>query len=383
MDAVAFAVDDLKLGVMELIGQLSNLESYPRFVSANASLSEELKTPQNEPLVAKFLVVPAGKYKLGVTSVLDPAVFAALNDPAKTDLIHVRQPQETLAEILAEMEKVTDRQILLVQGTIEQARALAQSFPGFEIVASTSPIDPAADAEMLNGGKTALVTVGKKGKYVGIFGLYDDDKKPLRYHRIELNNRFAMADPIAKLINEEYQSTLKSQGVVENFPKRGNVKGAPGATYVGAESCKTCHPNTFALWSATKHAHAFDSIIKDPRGDRRYDAECISCHTTGFEFNSGYVSSEKTPYLLGNGCENCHGPGSKHASEPDQVSFRKALSLTPEVAKASLCIQCHDEENSHHWNFETYYGKIIHKGMDTYTDPKVHVGQPSQVAVKP
>ncbi len=383
VDAVGFLVNDLKLGVMESIGQLTNLGDFPRFVSANASVLDDLKTAKNEPLVSRFLVVNAGKYKIGVTSVLDPETYTSLNDPAKTDLLTIKQPQEALKAILEEMEKASDRQILLVQGTVAQAKALAQTFPSFEMVVATSTVDPEAQPEMLNGGKTALITVGPKGKYVGVFGLYDDDKKPMRYQRVTLNSRFKMAEPIAKLINEEYQSTLKAQGIVENFPKRGNAKAAQGSTYIGSESCKNCHPNTYAKWATTKHALAFDSITHDPRGDRRYDAECISCHTTGFEFVSGYVSSEKTPYLQGNGCENCHGPGSKHAADPDEPSFRKALALTSDIAKTSVCMQCHDEENSHNFDFMTYYGKVIHKGMDTYTDPKVHQGQPSRVASKP
>ena len=36
---------------------------------------------------------------------------------------------------------------------------------------------------MLNGGKTMLVTVGQKGKYVGVVGLFPDPKQPLRYRR--------------------------------------------------------------------------------------------------------------------------------------------------------------------------------------------------------
>jgi hypothetical protein len=39
-----------------------------------------------------------------------------------------------------------------------------------------------------------------------------------------------------------------------------------------------------------------------------------------------------------------------------------------------LCLNCHDEDNSREFEFKKYYGEIVHKGMDVYTDPKVHQG---------
>ena len=103
-------------------------------------------------------------------------------------------------------------------------------------------------------------------------------------------------------------------------------------------------------------------------------------HTTGFEYNSGWVSAEATPALKGNQCENCHGPASKHIAEPDDLTFRNALKLTAEQADRNrLCIRCHDEDNSPKFDFATYWPQVIHKGLDTYTDPKVHQG----IAVDP
>ncbi len=96
-------------------------------------------------------------------------------------------------------------------------------------------------------------------------------------------------------------------------------------------------------WSTTKHAQAFDSLEKDHKPNTIYDAECITCHTTGFEYNSGWHSEAETPYLAGNQCENCHGPGSKHVAEPDNPEFRKVMALTAEQAdKNGLCTHCHD-----------------------------------------
>jgi hypothetical protein len=185
------------------------------------------------------------------------------------------------------------------------------------------------------------------------------------------------------VVQDEYREKLKNAGVVENFPRHDYVNGAPGAVFVGAESCRECHPNTYARWASTKHAQAFEALLHDPKPNTIYDAECVTCHTTGFGYNSGWVSESQTPALKGNQCENCHGPGSKHIAEPDNLAFRKPMALTATFAdKGGLCIRCHDEDNSPHFNdFSKFWSQIVHKGMDDYKDPKVH--QPARTAGSP
>src|SRR5205823_8651865 len=139
----------------------------------------------------------------------------------------------------------------------------------------------------------------------------------------------------------------------------------PGAMFAGAEACKACHVNTYAFWAATKHARAYKSLEHDPKPNTVYDAECVTCHTTGFEYNSGWKSPELTAYLKGNQCENCHGPASKHGEDPDNKEYLSALHLTADQAdKNRLCLRCHDEDNSPHFDFAKYYGQIAHNGLD-------------------
>jgi hypothetical protein len=192
------------------------------------------------------------------------------------------------------------------------------------------------------------------------------------------------ATAMKDLIQKEYRDTLKAFGVIDSFPRKDYVNGAPGATFVGAETCKTCHPNTYAKWSTTKHAQAFNALLRDVKPNTQFDAECVSCHTTGFEYNSGWRSEAQTPYLAGNQCENCHGPGSEHAAKPADAAIRKTIALTAERAdKNLLCARCHDEENSPKFDFTKYWGQIVHKGVDTYNNPAVLHGISPNVARTP
>ncbi|WP_435015530.1 multiheme c-type cytochrome [Tundrisphaera sp. TA3] len=370
-DAVALGPEDLKLGVMELLGQLLNTKE-PRFLAANVKPAEGF-----EETIRDVSFAEAGPVKLGITAVLDPAAFAALPDPDKEGLLTLKPPDEVLPAVLDRLTKESQVRILLVQGPPEEAKRLGEKFPGFDIVVSTSKFVDPIDTKptMLNDGKTMLIEVGKKGKYVGLVGVFPDSTPRFKYHRQALGNRYREAEPMRALIDEEYQSVLRSVGVVENFPRRPNVEAPTGASYVGAESCKTCHPNTFSKWAASKHAHAYEALLKNPKRNREFDAECISCHTTGFGFNTGWVSADATPLLKGNQCENCHGPASFHIAEPDNPAYRKPMARTAESAdRNGLCIRCHDEDNDHNFTFGGRYPVIAHKGLDKYDDPKVHQG---------
>jgi hypothetical protein len=386
-DALALGPEDLKLGIDHTLSVYLNHKDQIKVVSANAAFDPALAAAF-EGTIRESVVAQAGAFKIGITAVLDPAEYNALKDPQR-DTLQVKPPAEVLPTLLAKLEAESDLQVLMVQGPPEMAKALAEAYPGFDIVVSRSEYaDPDGNPVMVNNGATQIVTVGMKGKYVGIIGLFPPEtgKTPTtKYQRQSLNAaRLHNAEPMRVLIDEEMQSQLKALGIVENIVRHANVEAPAGSTYVGAVGCKSCHPNTFARWEGTGHAKAYEPLVhnpKDPKRKREFDAECISCHTTGFTYNSGWVSAEKTPYLKGNQCENCHGPASKHVAEPKNPEFLKAMSRTAESAdKGGLCHKCHDEDNSPHFNFASYYGKIAHKGMDDYKDPRVLKGMTPEQA---
>src|SRR5437667_9941532 len=90
-----------------------------------------------------------------------------------------------------------------------------------------------------------------------------------------------------------------------------------GRTFVGSETCGTCHTKAYDIWKKTPHAKA-TATLTGLAIPRQFDPECLSCHVTGWEpqkffpFKSGYESMTSTKHLVANGCENCHGPGSRH-----------------------------------------------------------------------
>jgi hypothetical protein len=373
-EAVALGSGDLRLGIGRALGLFREvLGPSTTMVAANVRPADGY-----EQVVRPSRIVEAGPLRLGVTAVVDPAEIEALADPHRARLLPtIRRPEEVLPGVLADLESRSDHQVLMVQGPPELAARLAAAHPGFDIVIATADLDTprSRHPDLLNDGRTTLATVGRKGMYAGVFAFDRDPGRRPRYRLVTLDDRYdGPGTAMNRLIHEEYRGALKAAGVVENYPRRPAPGGATGASYVGVEACRSCHPNTVQKWSATPHARAFDALLGDPRPDVVSDAECVSCHTTGFGYVSGWRSREATPHLSGNQCENCHGPGSQHAAAPDDRAFLRPMALKTAQGGRVLCAGCHDDENSPGFDFGGYWSRIAHDGLDRHDDPKVHRG---------
>ena len=216
-NALALSAEDLKVGVGEALGLFDNgLGDTTKIVVANVEPDAVF-----QKVFQPSLIVAAGPVKLGVTAVIDPESLQKLNDPDKDALLPmIKSPDAVLPGVLTELEAKSDFQVLMVQGTPELAHRLAKAFPGFDVVVATSQADDVLnrEAEMLNDGKTMLVTVGKKGKYVGLVGFYPDESPRLRFLLVTLNKQFDdPATPMKSLIQDEYRGMLKAADVVANF----------------------------------------------------------------------------------------------------------------------------------------------------------------------
>jgi hypothetical protein len=67
-------------------------------------------------------------------------------------------------------------------------------------------------------------------------------------------------------------------------------------------------------------------------------------------------------------------------AEPDNADHRKYLARNAaQMDHNRFCIRCHDEDNSPKFDFPTYWGRIVHKKLDQYDDPRVHRGRAARV----
>ena len=204
----------------------------------------------------------------------------------------------------------------------------------------------------------------------------------LAYQLVPLDARFKDSPEMVRIM-KQYQDQLKDawEGGLAAYGL--SAQGDPGGRqFVGSQACADCHTTAYAIWEKTPHSHATESLVHPPERSeiaRHFDAECVSCHATGWEpqefvpFKSGFWDLKKTAHLKQSGCENCHGPGSKHvAAENDEKATDAMKKLLRDEMKLPLakaeqhCVKCHDPDNSPDFHkpgaFEKYWKQVEHQG---------------------
>ncbi len=331
-------------------------------------------SPPISNITPRFRIIEAGKLKFGVTAVIGDSARKAINN----DDVKFKPAEEALGEVLPELQKAhCDHLILLANATMAETRALAAKFPQFDfVITSGGAAEPPREPEVINEGTTRLIEVGQKGEYANVIGFFDDPQHPVRTRVVPLTAKLGESDEMHDLM-AAYQDQLKQLDLsgLGVTPQRHRT----GLQFVGSKVCGECHMKAYAIWLKTPHAKSLDTLV-NLKPSRQYDPECLSCHVTGWEpskfypYQGGYLSLEKTPALAHNGCENCHGPGSAHVAaqsgeqvdgknvtEKQRAEFAAAMRATK---SAETCTQCHDDDNSINFKFETYWPKIEHKGKD-------------------
>lgn len=369
--AVTFGGEDLRLSLTELISAVTSVDDTPSpFVATNAAL-----VSFDAALVARHQIVEAGGMRFGVLAVIGQQEQRQVNNPE----IQFTPADKAIAQMLPEVQKQRpDKLILLAHATQKEAQELAEKFAQFDYVVTPGDTDePPPQAEKI-GKRTKLIRVGHKGMYCVVLGLYDDRKTPERYQRVPLDARFGESAAMQQVM-VSYQEQLQAAGLasLNLLPPSGLPKHSQGQNFVGSEACRECHTKAYEIWKNTPHLHATETLVKlSP--PRHYDPECLSCHVTGwdpqgyFPYASGYLDL-KQKHLHASGCENCHGPGARHVAaqlgdidvtDKELKSLQLTMRVTKEQAKENLCIQCHDPDNSPHFDWDIYWPKVEHKGKD-------------------
>lgn len=371
--AIGLGREDLKLSSAELLQVTASEGSQQTaFTSCNVGIiAPDFMSP--------WKVIPVGGRKIGVTSVLGKSMQEDMNNSE----IIIEDPIKSVEKAISELkQQKCDVYILLVQANLTESAEIARAVPGFDLIVTGGLGEPTYMPEPIEGSKSLMLQVGVKGMYAGLVGLYDDPSNPIRYQRIALSSQFKDSTRMMVAFRG-YQERLKKEGFrgLEVNP----ATHPSGRTFVGTESCAECHSTAFEVWKGTPHAHATQSLVHPgERSDiqRHFDPECLSCHVTGwnakkyYPYESGYLSLEKTPLMAENGCENCHGPGSRHVAaengdiEADQAlltSLREEMRL-PLAQAQDKCLECHDLDNSPNFHrdgaFEEFWEQVKHYGKD-------------------
>lgn len=433
------AVSDGFLGLMGLIGNLDN-PKLPRAINANLGVAQFFI---DDGLIFPHITREVGGVKIAIVGMLGEHY----KDRVADQDLKWQSPEKVLGKTLNQIKPTSDLQVLMLYGTIEEARQLAIKFPDLDVIIHASDSEEpndrpewvtlmrvkpakvsylrgrdgknvqrikeleektkativvandgtvsvisanavAADetAELLRvltkeaqvgkDGNTMLVTIGVKGKNAAAIGIFKS-KPRLRFELVPLDDRFDEDQGIRELLDKTYIDKLEKKNLVANSPKVACDKANPALGFVGSKKCGDCHQEVYKFWQTTRHSHALETLVngyEDPKTRKKIapgkhvNPDCVSCHTTGFFNTTGYNGTDATKHLGGNGCENCHGPGSDHVkimSGPavDKEVFdraKKSMHLPPQDEVNNVCKRCHDAENSPRFRLDPFWEKVEH-----------------------
>ncbi len=117
--------------------------------------------------------------------------------------------------------------------------------------------------------------------------------------------------------------------------------------YSGGEFCGVCHEREARTWEFTRHAVAFDTLVRHGADS---DPECVGCHVVGYGEPGGWSLEDPRPELEDVGCEDCHGRGGPHLSP----GFVRGGNYEP------VCLRCHDEKHSLGFDYAAFLPHVSH-----------------------
>ncbi|QDU62336.1 Perchlorate reductase subunit gamma precursor [Planctomycetes bacterium Pan216] len=354
--AIGVGTKDLGQSVDEVLGQALNLDQ-TKLLQGNLVHKDADFNMILEETIPSVKVEQVGETKVAVASLMGDSQVGKLPDPS----VSVRPTKEAVNKLAESVKaEMADVNILLGYMTEKEAETLAKDHPGlFSLILCKSESEDSATQEATWVGDTLITWVGQKGKSVGVVGYWKDLDPKLHFELVPLDQRFAEIDSMNE-IYARFVEAIKDGGYVEQVAR---VPLPDGNEFVGAERCGKCHTKAYDHWKKMGHAHALETLTKAVPAGQDYNPECVSCHTTGYGYESGFVSIDITPKLGGNQCENCHGAGKLHSDHPKDPKYHADMRLSRFTVEAK-CIKCHDTENSIHFNFEKYWPKVAHPWRD-------------------
>lgn len=310
------------------------------------------------------------------------------------------------------------------------------------ILSLTDEPEPPGQLHDINGSSAKLLEIGHKGRYIGVVGVYRrGDGFELKYQLVSIDPDFdEPADPKAKNpvldLMEQYARQVEKEKLLAKSPRTPHhtqidpalLKRGINARFVGNERCEGCHEHAAEVWAKTRHAHAFQTLVDATKPfNRQHDPECVVCHTVGFRHPTGYYdppdkgSLPKHNAKLENvGCESCHGPGSAHAANPNDVTLYPLINpyraseaeraaardaANPNLPPAQqqqaqtkktilerqrymqldfFCQRCHDTDNDVNWSKVSFAEKWIGGRIEHMTPrPGNQAGQPQKAPALP
>ena len=337
-DAIALGERDLNYGLPFLLEMIEKFDL--PFINANVRSGKT-----GELILPEFVVVERSGIKFGIVSVLDPR-HKIISMSAEDEVFQVEEPVAVLRDLLPRLREQADSIILLSHLGEQGTEELLKEVTGIDMCVIGHTSRNINAERVIND--TAVFAAAFEGRYIGRANLFIDD----------VDGRVMAIDVGITALNDKIENDEEMLARVEKYKgdllefktaKRAEyprTMGSDKESYLGDRACMACHEDAWKVYLNSPHRSAFASIRNKGQS---FEPECLSCHTTGYQFKNGY--SDESPFnkLANVQCEACHGYGSEHARDNKWVAQAK-----------DSCTLCHDQKNSPEFDYAFYWDKIKH-----------------------
>ena len=337
------------------------VEEYPfieRLVSANIQpVDDQHRTPI--PYVIREITLkrgaPGQKVRVGFVGLTEAKPVTATDKQSVYAGYRVDDPFEAARKVLPELKKKADFIVALAYMPMADVQRLATENPEIDTIIGARQTSTMDEPQHFN--RSTITYAYNQTKYLGELRVYVKGDGSIENQL----NRYIALDSIipddapateevtaahTEFTNEQNKAAQTSQDSAS--PKPVGLLGTADSPYVGVETCAGCHQKEHEVWLTTRHSHAMATLEKK---SEQFDNECIRCHVVGYQ-RGGFQSLYTTPQFANVQCEECHGPGRKHAENPDKGYGFMATPIG--------CMQCHKVPNDPDFDFAVYWPKIKH-----------------------
>lgn len=348
-DAIAIGDQEFSNGVDFFRRVVSN-GKIP-FVSSNVAV-------EGQSAFLPYRIFDVNGIRTAVIGLTSPSVFLLFPADKKTG-VEVTNPDSVLQDIISEIEGISDLIILLSHSGYDEDLALAAKYPSIDIIVgghSQTLLD-----EPMKVNETLVVQAGHSGFFLGELDLtLEKSGKILSYEWQLIPLTLELPDDPAIISLIEQYDRIVVEGM-RQAPVYLPVLGSNFAV-LASDDCKDCHISEYNAWKRDDHSVAFKTIV-DERKTK--DPECLSCHTSGFGREDGYISFTSTAHLINVNCTECHNTSREHLESPSETPVEKIIEAT--------CTRCHSTTNSPEFVYANYFLRTNHTLKISYDDKNYHL----------
>ena len=275
------------------------------------------KNDKLKGLTKKVVTYETNKTKLAVFSVTLPSAFIFL--PEKIRKQFKIESYKKVQHLADKYKKAGYCIGIILHGDADEAAAIANKMKANFFIRGHTELTE--EEPLFSKAGTPIYLVGTPDD-VGVLAISKQENASynFEFRNVVVDEEF----PIDKRMLEIYQAYAHAE-----MRNRLDAPRKKGLKFVPSSTCGECHPKQYEIWKKSKHAKAWQSLVKV---NRTIDPNCVSCHSLGFGMEGGFYTFRKTPKLAGVHCQNCHRINIDQHTKP---SFKY------KPVTADVCETCH------------------------------------------